>query len=149
VHRGRQVSQEAGRRVTTAIGPAPPPPAPVSSLGALPSLQPYPSLPYPPTHPAHSPCPPRWYRDPLLPVSRTEVTRFPHAVLEVEVGLYEGENPPEWVDELTESSESTNAPATQTFLVSTLLALLGAPGGGPRVSPAHHPVPPPTHPPTV
>ena len=44
MHRGRQVSQEAGRRVTTAIGPAPPPPAPVSSLGALPSLQPGDSL---------------------------------------------------------------------------------------------------------
>ena len=33
----------------------------------------------------------RWYRDPALPVPRTEITRFPHAVLEVKLSLPEGE----------------------------------------------------------
>ena len=32
----------------------------------------------------------RWFRDPALPVSRTEITRFPHAVLEIKLALPEG-----------------------------------------------------------
>lgn len=39
----------------------------------------------------------RWYRDPELPVTRTEITRFPHAVLEVKLSLKEGEAAPLWV----------------------------------------------------
>ena len=42
----------------------------------------------------------RWYRDPELPLHRTEVTRFPHAVLEVKLALGPGEEPPPWVREL-------------------------------------------------
>jgi len=34
----------------------------------------------------------RWYRDPALPVPRTEITRFPHAVLEVKLSLSEGKD---------------------------------------------------------
>lgn len=45
----------------------------------------------------------RWYRDPALPVPRTELTRFPHAVLEVKLSLPEGQSAPEWVTELIES----------------------------------------------
>ena len=33
----------------------------------------------------------RWYRDPAHPPKRTEVTRFPHGVLEVKLSLPEGE----------------------------------------------------------
>ena len=42
----------------------------------------------------------RWYRDPELPLHRTEMTRFPHAVLEVKLALGPGEEPPTWVREL-------------------------------------------------
>lgn len=45
----------------------------------------------------------RWYRDPNLPISRTDITRFPHAVLEVKLSLPEGQTSPEWVTDLTES----------------------------------------------
>jgi uncharacterized membrane protein YidH (DUF202 family) len=45
----------------------------------------------------------RFYRDPALPVPRTEITRFPHAVLEVKLSLPEGQQAPEWVAELIES----------------------------------------------
>ncbi len=41
------------------------------------------------------PC--RWYRDPTLPVPRTDITRFPHAVLEVKLSLRQGEEAPEWI----------------------------------------------------
>lgn len=39
----------------------------------------------------------RWFRDPALPIHRTEITRFPHAVLEVKLSLNEGETAPPWV----------------------------------------------------
>lgn len=39
----------------------------------------------------------RWYRDPSLPINRSEITRFPHAVLEVKLSLAEGEHSPAWV----------------------------------------------------
>ena len=39
----------------------------------------------------------RWYRDPRLPVPRTEITRFPHAVLEVKLSLHQGEEAPDWI----------------------------------------------------
>lgn len=48
-------------------------------------------------------CTCRWYRDPNLPISRTDITRFPHAVLEVKLSLPEGQTSPEWVTDLTES----------------------------------------------
>ena len=41
--------------------------------------------------------PVRWYRDPTLPVPRTDITRFPHAVLEVKLSLRQGEEAPEWI----------------------------------------------------
>eukprot|EP00983_Pelagomonas_calceolata_P068674 1150028-Pelagomonas_calceolata.AAC.4 len=37
------------------------------------------------------------YRDPSLPIHRTEITRFPHAVLEVKLSLPEGQSAPSWV----------------------------------------------------
>ena len=49
-------------------------------------------------------CPPaRRYRDPTLPIHRTEITRFPHAVLEIKLALPDGEAPPEWVRDLMDS----------------------------------------------
>ena len=36
----------------------------------------------------------RWFRDPELPVHRTEVTKFPHAVLEIKLALDPGQDPP-------------------------------------------------------
>ena len=45
----------------------------------------------------------RWYRDPNQPIPRTDITRFPHAVLEVKLSLPEGHTSPEWVTDLTES----------------------------------------------
>lgn len=49
----------------------------------------------------------RWYRDPDLPVPRTEIYFFPHAVLEVKLSLKEGQQAPEWVQELLESGYVT------------------------------------------
>lgn len=46
----------------------------------------------------------RWFRDPSLLVKRTEVTYFPHAVLEVKLSLAEGEECPRWVEDLVERS---------------------------------------------
>ena len=48
-------------------------------------------------------CESRWYRDPNQPIPRTDITRFPHAVLEVKLSLPEGQTAPEWVTDLTES----------------------------------------------
>jgi len=45
----------------------------------------------------------RWYRDPSFPIHRTEITRFPHAVLELELAIAPGDTTPEWVQELVES----------------------------------------------
>lgn len=45
----------------------------------------------------------RWYRDPSLPLPRTEITKFPHAVLEVKTSLKENEEAPLWVQRLVDS----------------------------------------------
>lgn len=45
----------------------------------------------------------RWYRDPALPVHRTEITRFPHAVMELKLALADGQQTPAWVQDLVES----------------------------------------------
>ena len=49
----------------------------------------------------------RWYRDPTLPVPRTEITRFPHGVLEVKLSLPEGQKAPDWVQDLLDSGYLT------------------------------------------
>lgn len=36
-------------------------------------------------------------RDPTLPINRSEITRFPHAVLEVKLSLGQGQTSPAWV----------------------------------------------------
>ena len=45
----------------------------------------------------------RWYRDPTVKVPLNEITRFPHAVLEVKLQIDEGGHTPEWVKDLIES----------------------------------------------
>lgn len=45
----------------------------------------------------------RWFRDPALPVHRTEVTRFPHAVLDLNLSLADDQETPSWVQELVSS----------------------------------------------
>ena len=40
---------------------------------------------------------------------RTEVTRFPHGVLEVKLSLPEGQTAPEWVQDLLDSGYLTEA----------------------------------------
>lgn len=45
----------------------------------------------------------RWFRDPSLPVHRTEVTRFPHAVLDLKLSLSKGQDTPTWVQDLVAS----------------------------------------------
>jgi hypothetical protein len=47
------------------------------------------------------------YRDPSLPVHRTEITRFPHAVLEVKLSLPEGQSAPPWVQDMLDSGYLT------------------------------------------
>lgn len=45
----------------------------------------------------------RWYRDPNQPIPPNEITRFPHAVLEVKLQLEHENQIPEWVTELINS----------------------------------------------
>ncbi|PSC73528.1 ABC transporter C family member 2 isoform A [Micractinium conductrix] len=61
----------------------------------------------------------RWYRDPSLPIHRTEITRFPHAVLEIKLALPEGALPPEWVRELMDSGLVTEVHKSSKFIHGT------------------------------
>jgi uncharacterized membrane protein YidH (DUF202 family) len=61
----------------------------------------------------------RWYRDPSLPVPRTEVTRFPHAVLEVKLSLPDGQTAPPWVQELLDSGYLTEVHKFSKFIHGT------------------------------
>lgn len=65
----------------------------------------------------------RWYRDPNLPISRTDITRFPHAVLEVKLSLPEGQVSPEWVTDLTESGLLTEVHKFSKFIHGTATLL--------------------------
>lgn len=58
----------------------------------------------------------RWYRDPKLILPNTEVTRFPHAVLEVKLALKEGEDPPQWVTDLINSGLCTEVHKFSKFI---------------------------------
>ncbi|GAB4819711.1 hypothetical protein N2152v2_006757 [Parachlorella kessleri] len=62
----------------------------------------------------------RWYRDPSLPVHRTEITRFPHAVLEIKLSLGEEEGgAPDWVQELLDSGLLTEVHKFSKFIHGT------------------------------
>ncbi|CAL8471696.1 g11238 [Coccomyxa elongata] len=65
----------------------------------------------------------RWYRDPTLPVPRTEVTRFPHGVLEVKLSLPEGQQAPEWVQDLLDSGYLTEVHKFSKFIHGTATLL--------------------------
>ena len=58
----------------------------------------------------------RWFRDPALPMARTEITRFPHAVLEVKLSLPEGQAAPDWVTDLLESGCLTEVHKFSKFM---------------------------------
>ena len=45
----------------------------------------------------------RWYRDPTVAVPADQITRFPHAVLEVKLEILEGMTTPHWVKEMLAS----------------------------------------------
>ena len=74
---------------------SPPPQPPARPAGGLLQFN-LPPAPFSPLRPAR-------YRDPSLPIHRTEITRFPHAVLEIKLALPDGEQPPEWVRDLMDS----------------------------------------------
>ena len=61
----------------------------------------------------------RWYRDPKLPIHRTEITKFPHAVLEIKLALPEGEAPPEWVQNMMNSGLITEVHKMSKFIHGT------------------------------
>lgn len=61
----------------------------------------------------------RWYRDPKLPIHRSEITRFPHAVLEIKLALPDGEQPPEWVQDLMSSGLITEVHKMSKFIHGT------------------------------
>ncbi|GBG00374.1 hypothetical protein Rsub_13056 [Raphidocelis subcapitata] len=61
----------------------------------------------------------RWYRDPSLPIQRNEITRFPHAVLEVKLSLNEGQSSPSWVQELLDSGYLTEVHKFSKFIHGT------------------------------
>ena len=64
----------------------------------------------------------RWFRDPSLPVNRTEVTRFPHAVLDLKLSLARNQETPAWVQELVSSGdlEEMNNFSKQLHGITTL-----------------------------
>lgn len=45
----------------------------------------------------------KWFRDPRAKVPQTQITRFPHAILEVKLQLEDGQEAPAWVDDLLNS----------------------------------------------
>jgi len=61
----------------------------------------------------------RWYRDPKLPIHRTEITRFPHAVLEIKLALPDGQAPPEWVQNMMSSGLITEVHKMSKFIHGT------------------------------
>ena len=61
----------------------------------------------------------RWYRDPSLPIQRNEITRFPHAVLEVKLSLGQGQSAPSWVQELLDSGYLTEVHKFSKFIHGT------------------------------
>lgn len=61
----------------------------------------------------------RWYRDPTLPIHRTEITRFPHAILEIKLALPEGQQAPEWVRDLMDSGLITEVHKSSKFIHGT------------------------------
>lgn len=61
----------------------------------------------------------RWYRDPSLPINRSEITRFPHAVLEVKLSLGQGQSSPAWVQELLDSGYLTEVHKFSKFIHGT------------------------------
>ncbi|CAD7705264.1 unnamed protein product [Ostreobium quekettii] len=61
----------------------------------------------------------RWCRDPALPIQRTEITHFPHAVLEVKLSLQEGDPTPAWVQELLDSGLCTEVYKFSKFIHGT------------------------------
>jgi uncharacterized membrane protein YidH (DUF202 family) len=66
----------------------------------------------------------RWYRDPNQPLPPNEVTRFPHAILEVKLSLKESELAPQWVSDLIESGMLTEVHKFSKFIhgCATLLS---------------------------
>jgi len=58
----------------------------------------------------------RWFRDPSKPVPRNEITRFPHAVLEVKLQLKEEGAKPQWVTDLLNSGTFFGVCAWPSFL---------------------------------
>lgn len=58
----------------------------------------------------------RWFRNPNHILPPTDITHFPHAVLEVKLALKEGEEKPAWVDELIESNLVTRIHKFSKFI---------------------------------
>lgn len=58
----------------------------------------------------------RFFRDPKIPVHSSEITRFPHAVLEVKLSLKAGEAAPAWVSELINSGFLTEVHKFSKFI---------------------------------
>lgn len=65
----------------------------------------------------------RWFRDPTVPLPRHEVTRFPHAVLEVKLSLPEGHKPPDWVSGLISSGMLTEVHKFSKFIHGSAVLL--------------------------
>jgi hypothetical protein len=62
----------------------------------------------------------RWRRDPALPTPRTEITRFPHAVLEVKLSLHQGEEAPEWIKARCSCEALPSCPVWQQLQICDL-----------------------------
>lgn len=65
----------------------------------------------------------QWYRDPRMSIPRTEITRFPFAVLEIKLALSESDELPEWVRELVNSKALIPVHKFSKFIHGTAVLL--------------------------
>eukprot|EP00210_Caulerpa_lentillifera_P001787 g1717.t1 len=61
----------------------------------------------------------RWFRDPALPVHHHEITSFPHGILEIKLSLREGQDVPQWVQDLLDSGYLTEVHKFSKFIHGT------------------------------
>lgn len=65
----------------------------------------------------------RWYRDPKISIPRTEITRFPFAVLEIKLALSQADELPAWVRELVTSKALIPVHKFSKFIHGTAVLL--------------------------
>ena len=63
----------------------------------------------------------RWYRDPTMAVPEHQITRFPHAVLEIKLEIAEGNSTPPWVKDMLGSGMACEVHKFSKFIHGTYI----------------------------